>query len=121
MEKEIYNYLENKYYFGIGRSKYYLNAGLGCESYMSKEQFSNFIDNEINDDPIASREDIIKFMYSYEVRALIADLEKLIIQIEECTYIFMINLIILKYLKVMKQKRVLLLYIQWSQDLLIQF
>ncbi|MGX9025999.1 hypothetical protein, partial [Acinetobacter baumannii] len=87
-KKEIYNYLENKYYFGIGRSKYYLNAGLGCESYMSKEQFSNFIDNEINDDPIASREDIIKFMYSYEVRALIADLEKLIIQIEECTYIF---------------------------------
>jgi len=84
----IYNYLEYKYYFGIKKSKYYLNAGLGGESYMSKELFSNFIDNEINDDPTASREDIIKFMYSYEVRALIADLEKLIIQTEECTYIF---------------------------------
>lgn len=84
----IYNYLEYKYYFGIKKSKYYLNAGLGGESFMSREQFSNFIDNEINDDPIASREDIIKFMYSYEVRALIADLEKLIIQTEECTYIF---------------------------------
>lgn len=85
---EIYNYLEYKYYFSIKKSKFFLHAGLGAESSMSKEDFSNFIDNEINNDLLASRQDIIKFFYAHEIRALIADFEKLIIQTEESTYIF---------------------------------
>ena len=55
---------------------------------MSMNDFSNFIDNEINDDPIASREEIIKYMYCIEIQALVADFEKLIIQTQESIYIF---------------------------------
>ena len=84
----IYNYLEYKYFLNIKKSKYYTNAGLGSESIMSMNDFSNFIDNEINDDPIATREEIIKYMYCMEIQAQVADFEKLIIQTQESIYIF---------------------------------
>lgn len=87
-ESSIYKYLEYKYFLNIQKNKYYTNAGLGGESIMSMNDFSNFIDNEINDDPIASREEIIKYMYCIEIQALVADFEKLIIQIQESIYIF---------------------------------
>jgi hypothetical protein len=87
-KSDIYNYLEYKYFLGLNKSKYYTNAGLGGESIMSMSDFSNFIDNEINDDPIASREEIIKYMYCIEIQALVADFEKLVIQAEELVYIF---------------------------------
>lgn len=85
---DIYHYLEHKYFLNIQKSKYYTNAGLGGESLMPMKGFSDFIDNQINDDPIASREDIIKYMYCIEIQALVADFEKLIIQSEESIYIF---------------------------------
>ena len=87
-KSSIYKYLEYKYFLNIQKNKYYTNAGLGGESIMSMNDFSNFIDNEINDDPIASREEIIKYMYCIEIQALVADFEKLIIQTQESIYIF---------------------------------
>ncbi len=87
-KSDIYRYLECKYFLNIQKNKYYTNAGLGGESIMSMNDFSNFIDNEINDDPIASREEIIKYMYCIEIQALVADFEKLIIQTQESIYIF---------------------------------
>ena len=87
-KSDIYKYLEYKYFLNIQKNKYYTNAGLGGESIMSMNDFSNFIDNEINDDPIASREEIIKYMYCIEIQALVADFEKLIIQTQESIYIF---------------------------------
>lgn len=87
-KSNIYQYLEYKYFLNLQKSKYYTNAGLGGESLMSMNDFSNFIDNEINDDPIASREEIIKYMYCLEIQALVADFEKLVIQAEELIYIF---------------------------------
>lgn len=87
-KSDTYRYLEYKYFLNIQKSKYYTNAGLGGESIMSMKAFSNFIDNEINNDPLASREDIIKYMYCLEIQALVADFEKLIIQSEESIYIF---------------------------------
>lgn len=87
-KSSIYKYLEFKYFLNIQKNKYYTNAGLGGESIMSMNDFSNFIDNQINDDPIASREEIIKYMYCIEIQALVADFEKLIIQTQESIYIF---------------------------------
>lgn len=87
-KSNIYQYLEYKYFLNLNKNKYYTNAGLGGESLMSMNDFSNFIDNEINDDPIASREEIIKYMYCIEIQALVADFEKLVIQAEELVYIF---------------------------------
>lgn len=85
---KTYQYLNSKYFLNLQKNKYYTNAGLGGESIMSMNDFSNFIDKEINDDPLASREDIIKYMYCIEIQALVADFEKLIIQTQESIYIF---------------------------------
>ncbi|GAB2695052.1 hypothetical protein GCM10027155_19260 [Acinetobacter apis] len=87
-EMDIFHYLQSKFFLDVNQNKYYINAGLGAESIMSVSQFSNFIDNEINDDSKASRQDIIKFMYFREIQALLADFEKLVIQVEELTYVF---------------------------------
>lgn len=43
---------------------------------MPMKGFSDFIDNQINDDPIASREAILLNICNAEIQALVADFEK---------------------------------------------
>lgn len=85
---DVYKYLEYKYFLNLNKRKFYVHAGLGAESMMSKEGFEIFIGSEINDDPLVKREDVIKYLYYLEIQALVADFEKLVIQSEELIFIF---------------------------------